>query len=77
MCLLDLLQGKGEEWGTVGMSCTLFGIAVRRCKCGKSGSLTFMDNSIQALIEFKERHKGLLKLHVQLVQEFWCRKKRE
>ena len=37
MCLLDLIQGKGEEWDAVGMSCTLFGIAVRRCKCGRTG----------------------------------------
>ena len=37
MCLLDLIQGKGEEWDAVGMSCTLFGIAVRRCKCGTTG----------------------------------------
>ena len=37
MCLLDLLQLKGEEWDAVGVSCTLFGIAVRRSKCGKTG----------------------------------------
>ena len=33
MCLLDLLQGKGEKWDAVEMSCTLFGITVRACKC--------------------------------------------
>ena len=36
MCLLDLLQGKGEKWDAVGMSCTLFGITVTACKCGKT-----------------------------------------
>ena len=33
MYLLDLLQGKGEKWDAVEMSCTLFGITVRACKC--------------------------------------------
>ena len=33
MCLLDLLQGKGEKWDAVEMSCTLFCITVRACKC--------------------------------------------
>ena len=26
----------------------------------------FIDNTVQALIPFKERHRGLLKLHVRL-----------
>ena len=26
-----------EEGDAVGMSCSLFGIAVRRCKCGRTG----------------------------------------
>ena len=34
MCLPDLLQGKGEEWDAVGMSCTLFGIEVQMWKGG-------------------------------------------
>ena len=37
MCLLDLLQLKGEEWDAVGVSCTLFGIAVRRCNVERRG----------------------------------------
>ena len=52
------------------MACTLFGIAVRRCKCGKAGEhqekKLFIDNTVQALLPFKDRHKGLLKLYVQL-----------
>ena len=35
--LLDLLQGKGEGLGIVGMSCNFFRIAVKRGKCGKTG----------------------------------------
>ena len=37
MCLVDLFQGNGEERDAVGMSCTLFGIAVRRCRYGRMG----------------------------------------
>ena len=72
MCPLDLLQGKGKGRGVVGIPCTtLFGIAVRRCKCGKTGwrskeEILLMDNTVQALIPFKERHRGLLKVHIQL-----------
>ena len=28
----------------------------------------FMDNTVQALIPFKERHRGLVKLYVQLAE---------
>ena len=65
-----MLQGKGEGWDAVGMSCSLSGIAVRKGKCGKtrlrSREKFFIDNSAQGLITFKERHRGLLKLYLQL-----------
>ena len=52
-----------------GISCTLIGIPVGKCKCEKTGvdheKKFFMNNVVQALILFKESHRGLLKLHVQ------------
>ena len=54
MCLLDLLQGKGEERDAVGMSCTLFGIAVIGANVERRGEdlekKFFIDNAAQAQI---------------------------
>ena len=43
-------------------------IAVGRFKCGKWGDRQkkkfFINNSVKAVISFKEKHQGLLRLHV-------------
>ena len=35
-------------------------------QCDYQEKKFFIDNTVQVLIPFKERHRGLLKLHVQL-----------
>ena len=66
---LDLLQGKGQGSGTVRIAALFLGLLLRG-NVEKRGNHQekkfFIDNAVQALIPFKEKHRGLLKLHVQL-----------
>ena len=69
MCLLDLLWEMEGGWWVVEMACTCFGGFLLRDSNAESGHRKknlSINHSVEALIQLKEGHQGLLKLHLHL-----------